>query len=102
MVAGIGYRRTSKSEALFYEQERRMLKFGSKGRDVERLQILLNGSLKPSPRLRVDGDFGQRCHAALMRLQRSRVWSMTVSRGHGPGKHGDNSRNRLPRCPRLL
>jgi uncharacterized protein (TIGR02594 family) len=48
-----------------------MLKLGSKGRDVERLQILLNGVLKPSPRLVVDGDFGNKCHAALVRFQRS-------------------------------
>jgi uncharacterized protein (TIGR02594 family) len=49
-----------------------MLKLGSKGPDVERLQTLLNGLLKPSPRLRVHGDFGKKSHDALLLFQESR------------------------------
>jgi uncharacterized protein (TIGR02594 family) len=49
-----------------------MLKLGSKGADVERMQTLLNALLQPPPRLQVDGDFGQRSHDALVRFQASR------------------------------
>jgi uncharacterized protein (TIGR02594 family) len=49
-----------------------MLKLGSKGADVERMQTLLNAMLKPSPRLRVDGDFGKKSHEALTRFQEAR------------------------------
>jgi uncharacterized protein (TIGR02594 family) len=49
-----------------------MLKLGSKGADVERMQTLLNSLLQPPPRLLVDGDFGKRSHDALVRFQASR------------------------------
>jgi uncharacterized protein (TIGR02594 family) len=49
-----------------------MLKLGSKGADVERMQTLLNSLLQPSPRLTVDGDFGKKSHEALIRFQTSR------------------------------
>lgn len=40
------------------------------GLDVRKLQILLNASLRPSPRLRADGSFGPRTKDAVMRFQR--------------------------------
>ena len=49
-----------------------MLKLGSKGADVARMQTLLNSLLTPSPRLTVDGDFGKRSHDALVLFQASR------------------------------
>jgi len=49
-----------------------MLKLGSKGADVARMQTLLNSLLKPSPKLSVDGDFGKKSHDALVRFQASR------------------------------
>lgn len=49
-----------------------MLKLGSKGADVARMQTLLNSLLKPSPRLTVDGDFGKRSHDALVLFQAGR------------------------------
>ena len=49
-----------------------MLKLGSKGADVARMQTLLNSLLKPPPRLDVDGDFGKKSHDALVLFQASR------------------------------
>ncbi len=49
-----------------------MIKLGSKGADVARMQTLLNSQLVPSPQLTVDGDFGQKSHDALVRFQKSR------------------------------
>ena len=49
-----------------------MVKLGSKGADVARMQTLLNSLLQPPPRLQVDGDFGKRSHDALVRFQASR------------------------------
>jgi len=49
-----------------------MLKLGSKGADVARMQTLLNSLLQPSPRLKVDGDFGKRSHDVLVLFQASR------------------------------
>ena len=46
------------------------LKIGSKGKDVIRLQILLNGKLKPSPKLKADGDFGVKTREAVLKLQK--------------------------------
>ncbi|VUD62280.1 hypothetical protein TDB9533_03009 [Thalassocella blandensis] len=45
------------------------LKIGATGKDVIRLQILLNGKLKPSPKLKADGDFGAKTKEAVLRLQ---------------------------------
>jgi uncharacterized protein (TIGR02594 family) len=45
------------------------LRLGSRGTDVRRLQLLLNSLLGPSPRLRPDGHFGQRTHAAVLAFQ---------------------------------
>ncbi|QRN96372.1 TIGR02594 family protein [Archangium violaceum] len=36
------------------------------------MQSLLNGVLKPSPQLPVDGDFGQKTHEAVVRFQKTR------------------------------
>ena len=48
------------------------LKKGSRNSsEVKALQLLLNAAIKPSPHLRPDGDFGQRTHDAVMRLQRA-------------------------------
>jgi uncharacterized protein (TIGR02594 family) len=49
-----------------------MLKLGSKGADVSRMQTLLNSALQPSPRLLVDGHFGKKSHDALVQFQSSR------------------------------
>jgi uncharacterized protein (TIGR02594 family) len=49
-----------------------ILKNGAKGRDVIRLQILLNGALKPSPRLKIDGHFGNKTDKAVRRFQLAR------------------------------
>lgn len=45
------------------------LRNGSKGTEVVQLQDLLNKSLKPSPRLRTDGDFGDKTEAAVRAFQ---------------------------------
>lgn len=49
-----------------------VLKQGSRGVDVSRLQLLLNGALQPNPYLRMDGNFGTQTHAAVVRFQRSK------------------------------
>jgi uncharacterized protein (TIGR02594 family) len=46
-----------------------VLKLGSRGGEVKRLQLLLNSTLRPSPRLRLDGDFGPATHRAVARVQ---------------------------------
>ena len=46
------------------------LRLGSRGPDVAKLQLLLNGALKPSPNLGMDGVFGQRTHDAVVAFQR--------------------------------
>lgn len=48
------------------------LREGSKGTDVTRLQHLLNSALTPRPKLREDGDFGNKTHDAVVRFQRVR------------------------------
>jgi uncharacterized protein (TIGR02594 family) len=48
------------------------LKKGSRGEAVIQLQSLLNTALNPSPRLPVDGDFGQKTHEAVVRFQKAR------------------------------
>ncbi|MCP4193942.1 MAG: hypothetical protein GY768_25310 [Planctomycetaceae bacterium] len=48
-----------------------LLASGAHGRLVEAVQRTLNTRLKPSPDLSVDGDFGPRTEAAVIRLQRS-------------------------------
>lgn len=45
------------------------LKLGSKGNDVIKLQLLLNRTMKPSPRLKADGAFGGKTQKALMKFQ---------------------------------
>ena len=47
-----------------------VLRKGSRGPDVKKLQLLLNSSLKPVPRIAVDGVFGRAPHEAVMRFQR--------------------------------
>jgi uncharacterized protein (TIGR02594 family) len=47
------------------------LRKGSRGSQVKALQLLLNAILKPSPNLKPDGDFGQRTHDAVARLQQA-------------------------------
>jgi uncharacterized protein (TIGR02594 family) len=49
-----------------------ILKKGSSGAEVRRLQMLLNAQLVPSPRLKEDGGFGDKTHEAVMRFQRQR------------------------------
>ncbi len=49
-----------------------VLKQGSKGKDVLKLQLLLNRYLKPSPKLMVDGDFGAKTKEALIRFQKEK------------------------------
>lgn len=49
-----------------------ILKKGSKGPDVDRLQRLLNSELKPGPRLPVDGVFGDKTNDAVMKFQMTR------------------------------
>jgi len=46
-----------------------VLKLGSKGPEVKKLQELLNKILKPVPKLAVDGDFGPSTDAATKKLQ---------------------------------
>lgn len=48
------------------------LRVGSKGKDVIRLQILLNGVLKPSPKLKADGAFGPQTKEAVIKFQKSK------------------------------
>lgn len=45
------------------------LKLGSKGSDVKKLQNLLNNTLKPSPKLVADGNFGPRTDLAVKKFQ---------------------------------
>ncbi|ARU55597.1 peptidoglycan binding protein [Oleiphilus messinensis] len=45
------------------------LRQGSKGKEVVKLQLLLNRYLKPSPKLKADGHFGLRTEQALVRFQ---------------------------------
>jgi uncharacterized protein (TIGR02594 family) len=49
-----------------------VLRKGVRNRAVKSLQLLLNGALKPSPKLKPDGDFGQRTHDTVVRFQRER------------------------------
>jgi uncharacterized protein (TIGR02594 family) len=46
-----------------------VLRRGSRGPDVKRLQELLNAKLKPSPNLQVDGDFGPATETAVRAFQ---------------------------------
>jgi len=46
-----------------------LLKVGSRGAEVARLQELLNKHLQPSPRLKIDGLFGSRTEAAVRYYQ---------------------------------
>jgi uncharacterized protein (TIGR02594 family) len=47
-----------------------VLRISNQGRDVRRLQLLLNSILIPSPHLTIDGDFGKRTEQAVLRLQK--------------------------------
>jgi len=49
-----------------------VLKKGSRGTTVRNLQLVLNSMLKPSPRLKPDGVFGQRTHNTVLAFQRAR------------------------------
>jgi len=46
-----------------------LLKLGSRGQEVQQLQLILNSSLIPSPHLHADGDFGSKTNDALIRFQ---------------------------------
>ncbi|MET3495645.1 peptidoglycan-binding protein [Variovorax boronicumulans] len=46
-----------------------LLRQGSRGTDVRRLQEALNRKLQPSPALATDGDYGPRTRTAVLRLQ---------------------------------
>jgi peptidoglycan hydrolase-like protein with peptidoglycan-binding domain len=69
------------------------LRRGSTGRDVKRLQLLLN-STKPSPHLSLDGTFGPQTTDAVVRVQRAHglpgdgvvgdsTWAILGQRGMG-------------------
>jgi uncharacterized protein (TIGR02594 family) len=49
-----------------------VLRSGSQGPHVRKLQLLLNSSLVPSPKLTIDGDFGDRTEQAVRRFQQMR------------------------------
>jgi uncharacterized protein (TIGR02594 family) len=49
-----------------------VLKKGSKGAEVIRLQILLNGALNPHTKIVNDGDFGKATEAAVIAFQKSK------------------------------
>ena len=46
-----------------------LLRRGSKGSEVVRLQTMLNRELSPSPHLALDGDFGPKTEAAVRKFQ---------------------------------
>jgi len=48
------------------------LKLHDRGPEVKKIQLLLNSLSVPSPRLKVDGDFGQRTHRAVVEFQRQK------------------------------
>jgi uncharacterized protein (TIGR02594 family) len=48
------------------------LKLGSRGLEVTRLQLALNEQIKPSPRLKADGNFGGQTQAAVILLQKNK------------------------------
>lgn len=45
------------------------LRIGSKGKSVTDLQNMLNNKVVPSPRLKADGDFGNKTHRAVVSFQ---------------------------------
>jgi uncharacterized protein (TIGR02594 family) len=47
-----------------------VLRVGNQGPDVRKLQLLLNSTLVPPPRLSIDGDFGTRTEQAVLSLQK--------------------------------
>jgi len=53
------------------------LEKGAAGKHVETLQRTLNARLRPSPRLSIDGDFGDATQAALVRFQRAKKLPVT-------------------------
>ena len=55
----------------FVQSGRAALKIGAGGEFVEHLQRTLNTRLKPSPELVIDGDFGSRTRAAVIRFQQA-------------------------------
>ncbi len=59
------------------EDTARPLQFGATGRLVESLQRTLNGRLKPTPSLAIDGDFGPATQAAVERFQQANSLSQT-------------------------
>jgi hypothetical protein len=60
------------------------LRWGAKGEDVSRLQRLLNNRIVPTPKLRIDGKFGNKTYAAVRVFQRLR--GITVDGIVGPGE----------------
>ena len=48
------------------------LRAGDRGKDVIKLQLLLNRQLKPSPKLKADGHFGTKTKVALIRFQKEK------------------------------
>jgi len=78
-----------------------LLKRGSRGPSVVRLQHLLNERLEPSPRLRADGIFGSRTDAAVRDFQTNR--GLDVDGIVGPNTWGELRRGdrRVIRLPTL-
>lgn len=50
-----------------------ILRTGSKGPDVKKLQEILNSILSLNPPLKIDGDFGQATNRAVRRFQVEKV-----------------------------
>lgn len=49
-----------------------VLRQGSRGKDVEKLQVLVNTRVVPSPGLKVDGIFGPKTQAAVLQFQNTK------------------------------
>jgi hypothetical protein len=72
-----------------------ILRQGSKGEDVVRLQNLLNRYAKPVPPLKLDGDFGPKTEAAVLQFQRQQ--GLQVDGEVGPKTWG--KLNAMARAP---
>lgn len=64
---------------------RSVLRRGSSGPDVVRLQELLNKHLRPSPQLKVDGIFGPPTEGFTLRSNQLPGFAPTASWGHSRG-----------------
>ncbi len=63
-----------------------VLQVGTIGDRVEKVQEALNAQLKPSPQLRVDGDFGTQTRAAVIAWQRANQLPQTGAIDHSTWK----------------